>query len=301
MAKNLLYLSKSFLLFSIQLLVIQSGSLTNASRIPKFSNSLKDLEESQKGQRVQGLREVKHYLNRFGYLNYKDSNNFEDDEFDEALEVAIKTYQTYFHLKVTGKLDTDTIKQMSIPRCGVPDIINGSLTQPQFAFFPGNPRWPFYKRNLKYAFQSSAPPNVELVDIKEACTYAFGEWARFSDFRFEFTEQVEDADLVLGFHRVDHGDGLPFDGLGGDFAHAFPPTNGRLHYDADEIWNNSLDLLPYQTDLKAVSLHEIGHLLGLGHTTFELSIMYPAIRVGKTKRGLSSDDMDGLLTLYSRS
>nr|XP_023911837.1 metalloendoproteinase 2-MMP-like [Quercus suber] len=232
------------------------------------------LGESQKGQRVQGLREVKHYLNKFGYLNYKDSNNFEDDEFDEALEVAIKTYQTHFHLKVTGKLDTNTIKQMSIPRCGVPDIINRSLTQPQFEFFPGNPRWPFYKRNLEYAFQSSAPPNIKLK---------------------------MPIDLVLGFHRVDHGDGQPFDGLGGFFAHAFPPTNGRLHYDADEIWSNSLDLLPYQTDLKAVSLHGIGHLLGLGHSAFEPSTMYPAIRVGKTKRGLSSDDMDGLLTLYSRS
>ncbi|XP_065624226.1 metalloendoproteinase 2-MMP-like [Quercus suber] len=120
MAKNLLYLSKASLLLLIQLLAIQSGSLTNAKRIPEFSKSLKDVEESQKGQRVQGLREVKHYLNKYGYLNYEYSNNFEKDEFDEALEVAIKTFQIFFHLKVTGKLDTDTIKKC---QCRVVELL----------------------------------------------------------------------------------------------------------------------------------------------------------------------------------
>ena len=83
--------------------------------------SLKDVEESQEGQWVQGLREVKHYLKKYGYLNYEDSNNFEEDEFDEALEVAIKTYQTFFHLKVTGKLDTDSIKKMR--QCRVVELL----------------------------------------------------------------------------------------------------------------------------------------------------------------------------------
>ena len=162
MAKNLLYLSKASLLLLIQLLATQSGSFTNAKRIPEFSKSLKDVEESQ------------HYLNKYGYLNYEDSNNFEEDEFDEALEVAIKTYQTFFHLKVTGKLDTDTIKKMSMPRCGVADIINGNLTHPQFSFLGGEPKWPYYKRHLQYAIVSSAIPNVNLTEVKKACSLAFG-------------------------------------------------------------------------------------------------------------------------------
>lgn len=56
------------------------------------------------------------------------------------MEVAIKTYQTFFDLKVTGKLDADTVKQMSIPRCGVADgINNGSLIHPQFLESGRNP------------------------------------------------------------------------------------------------------------------------------------------------------------------
>ncbi|KAM4132153.1 hypothetical protein ACJW30_01G228900 [Castanea mollissima] len=264
-----------------------------------FSSPLKDVEESQKGQRVQGLREVKHYLNKYGYLNYEDSNNFEDDEFDEALEFAIKKYQTYFHLNVTGKLDTDTIKEMSLPRCGVPDIINGSLTQPEFAFMPGVPKWPYYMRNLKYAFESTATPNLKLYEIKAGCSYGFGQWARFSDFKFEFTDNVRDADMIIGFHRGDHGDGMPFDGRGGELAHAMPPTNGRLHFDADENWTIGANVGPNQVDFMGVSLHEVGHLLGLDHSRIESSIMYPRIVEGVKKRGLSSDDMEGLLSLYS--
>ncbi|KAL0014792.1 hypothetical protein SO802_001861 [Lithocarpus litseifolius] len=311
MAKKLLYLSKASLLILIQLLEIQSGSFTNAKRI-EFSKSLKDLEESQKGQTVhleesqkgqtvQGLREVKHYLNKYGYLNYEDSNNFEEDEFDEAMEVAIKAYQTFFHLKVTGKLDIDTTKQMSIPRCGVPDIMNGSLTQPQFSFIPGKPIWPYNKHNLTYAFVSSTGPNVNVHQMKAAGSYAFREWAKISNFTFQLTGDVSNADLILGFHRGDHGDGLPFDGPGGHLAHAFPPTNGRLHYDADENWTVGNTVSPNQIDLRGVSLHEIGHLLGLGHSSNESSIMYPSIKEGQKKRGLSSDDMDGLKSLYSSS
>ncbi|XP_030943942.1 metalloendoproteinase 2-MMP-like [Quercus lobata] len=301
MAKNLLYLSKASLLLLIQLLVIQSGSFINAGQIPEFSNSFKDLEGSYKGLRVLGLHEAKLYLNKFGYLNYKDSNKIEDDEFDEDLEVAIKTYQTFFDLKVTGKLDADTIKQMSIPRCGVADSINnGSLIHPQFSFTAGKPKWPYNERHLLYAIQSGvATPDLDLADIKEACSYAFGEWEKPFDFTFEFTEEVGDADIVLGFFHGDHGDGHPFDGISGILAHAYPPTNGRMHFDADEFWSNSLNLKPYETDLKGVTLHEIGHILGLSHSKLKKAIMYPYFDIGENKRGLSSDDEKGLLVLYT--
>ncbi|KAK9991760.1 hypothetical protein SO802_026745 [Lithocarpus litseifolius] len=51
--------------------------------------------------------------------------------------------------------------------------------------------------------------------------------------------------------------GTPFDGAGGTLAHAFAPTNGRFHYDADEKW--SVGAIPDSYDLETVTLHEIGH------------------------------------------
>lgn len=57
------------------------------------------------------------------------------------MEVAIKTYQTFFDLKVTGKLDTDTVKQMSIRvvEYVADSINNGSLIHPQFSESGRNP------------------------------------------------------------------------------------------------------------------------------------------------------------------
>jgi predicted Zn-dependent protease len=80
------------------------------------------------------------------------------------------------------------------------------------------------------------------------------------------------------------------------FAHAFAPTNGRFHYDADERW--SVGAVPNAFDLETVALHEIGHLLGLGHSSVQGAIMFPSIAPGGTK-GLHKDDIDGIKVLYN--
>ncbi|KAI6700634.1 hypothetical protein NL676_014958 [Syzygium grande] len=82
--------------------------------------SFQSLEGTVKGQTRQGIREVKRYLKAFGYLDYGEGENDDvtlmDDKFDETLESALKSYQEFYHLKVTGKLDDNTVKQMSALR-----------------------------------------------------------------------------------------------------------------------------------------------------------------------------------------
>jgi hypothetical protein len=54
-----------------------------------------------------------------------------------------------------------------------------------------------------------------------------------------------------------------------------------------------------RADLQSVATHEIGHLLGLDHTTLLSSTMFPIISEGVNyAKALSTDDMIGVSTIY---
>lgn len=277
---------------------------------------LNHLQGCHKGDRTKGVRELKHYLEKFGYLNYNQSSDrihADDDDFDDALESAVKTYQLNYHLNVSGNLDLQTVSKMMMPRCGVADIINGTTRMgsgkkgrnlrglgsfhpvSRYTFMNGNPRWPASKYRLTYGF---APGT--LTAAKDAVSRAFTSWASISRFTFSYIEDYEIADIEIGFERGDHGDGTinSFDGPGGTIAHAFRPTIGLFHYDADERWAVGPAAGSQDIDLETVALHEIGHLLGLGHSDVEGAIMFSSIAPGTTK-GLHEDDIQGIRALYN--
>ncbi|KAF7135847.1 hypothetical protein RHSIM_Rhsim08G0060600 [Rhododendron simsii] len=105
--------TKFFKLFLCILLFSLALSLPSHARPskPKAENPtsfdfIKHLEGCQKGQTVKGLQQLKKYLEAFGYLNYSpDQTSANDDDFDNSLEAAIKTYQLNYHLKTTGISD----------------------------------------------------------------------------------------------------------------------------------------------------------------------------------------------------
>ncbi|KAL6187426.1 hypothetical protein ACLB2K_038825 [Fragaria x ananassa] len=285
---------------------VNTTSATAWDAFQKFGNC-------RPGEKVDGLAKLKKYFNYFGYIPNLPTNF--TDEFDDELQSALKTYQKNFNLNVTGELDDQTINHLVRPRCGNPDIVNGTTTMHSgkpvsfnnsklhtvghYSFFPGTPVWPTGRRDLTFAFL----PDNELSDeAKSVFISAFQKWSTVIPMTFTETTSYYSADIKIGFFVGDHGDGEAFDGVLGTLAHAFSPPSGLFHLDEDENWVIGGDIttstVTSAIDLESVAVHEIGHLLGLGHSSVEESIMYPTITSKTKKVDLANDDVEGIQSLY---
>nr|XP_043632278.1 metalloendoproteinase 5-MMP-like [Erigeron canadensis] len=260
-------------------------------------NPIKHLQGCHKGDKVQGLHKLKLYLSKYGYLNYQHSPDHTNaDEFDEELDAALKSYQNFYHLNATGVLDETTVSQMLVPRCGHPDKTthqHGAKllhTVSHYSFFQNKPKWPPSKSHLTYAFDSNYPSNYIPPVVR-----AFNTWTRSSKyFTFSRVSSIQGADLKIAFERPQHGD---VDFEPGVLAHAYAPTDGRFHYNSDVSWSVGPGPVPNYFDLETVALHEIGHLLGLGHSQYRDAVMFSGIPAG-TVKGLNFDDIQGIKVLY---
>uniref|UniRef100_A0A915C917 Peptidase metallopeptidase domain-containing protein n=1 Tax=Parascaris univalens TaxID=6257 RepID=A0A915C917_PARUN len=133
--------------------------------------------------------------------------------------------------------------------------------------------------------------------VRNTLHRAFYLWQSVSSIRFyELPEESRRiADINVIFAKGAHGDKLPFDGKDGIVAHAFYPTEGKLHFDADERWtlNRKDGVNLYQT-----AVHEIGHIIGLEHSTDERAVMFPSYRPYDPDYTLADDDVRGVRRLY---
>ncbi|XP_038711726.1 metalloendoproteinase 1-like [Tripterygium wilfordii] len=280
-------------LFSFAVLAYPNRQTTSSPF--EFLSKLKGFE---KGNTAEEISQLRKYLNRFGYLSNNNIQTQDVNAFDDNISSAIKAYQTFFNLKPTGTLDAETVSKMMAPRCGVPDIrMHGNnKTNLDYAFFPYKPRWAPEQFSLTYAF----PPDVTFFRayVMAPVASAFETWRSvFPNFTFTLIKDFEEADLKISFQKRDHGDGDPFDGAGGVLAHSFEPTDGRCHLDVEENW--VVGAVADGFDIGSIALHEIGHLLGLAHTSVQNVVMYPFFSPGMTKLDLSEDDRQGIKALYS--
>ncbi|XP_066296423.1 matrix metalloproteinase-16-like [Branchiostoma lanceolatum] len=195
-------------------------------------------------------------------------------------------------LGLRGPDSTGPARVLRRPRCGVADVEN-----------PGSSdvRWPRTDLTYKISYYT-ADLTREEVDI--AIADAFGLWESVSSLRF--TRTFGTADIDISFVYGDHfHDQDPFDGPstaagGGSLAHAFPPDidsdfRGDVHFDDSETW--TMDKKE-GINLYQLAVHEIGHSLGLSHSTQHNSVMYPYYHGLRRHFRLHPDDIRHIQRLY---
>lgn len=230
---------------------------------------------------------VQHYLENY-YNLAKDVEKFIRRKDSSPVVKKIQEMQNFLGLKVTGKLDSDTLEVMHKPRCGVPDVRG-------FRTFPGMPKW--RKTHLTYRIV-----NYTLDLPRDAIDSAFEKalkvWEEVTPLTFSKIYEGE-ADIMISFAVGAHGDFHPFDGPGKSLAHAFSPgpgINGDAHFDDDEHWTKDTSGI----NLFLAAAHELGHSLGLEHSKNPEALMFPVYNplTNPARFRLSGDDVDGIQSLY---
>jgi matrixin/CARDB protein/VCBS repeat protein/dockerin type I repeat protein len=145
--------------------------------------------------------------------------------------------------------------------------------------------------SLRYWFESYSS-DLTQAQQRNAIISALNEWATYANITWS-EAQGPDENSSIDFSFASN------DGQGGTLAFAYypPPSNpepraGDICFDDDDTWTVDGS----GTDLFSVALHELGHSLGLAHSSDSDAVMY-AYYSGQVT-GLAQDDISGIQSIY---
>lgn len=153
-------------------------------------------------------------------------------------------------------------------------------------------RWP-EPVTLGYVIEERGSP-VPVAFWRAAVERACKTWNDTGVVQFRPAETGAEPDVTVGWRKGHHGACEPF-GTNSTVAHSGPVKPGTfIHFDADREWQRREDDAEGYS-IYATAVHELGHVLGLGHTVDPAAVM----RTGVIRSApLARSDLAGLHSLY---
>ena len=263
----------------------------------KHYSPILNLKLTRKDATSEGLSHVQEYLVRFGYLKH---DSYTANRLDNATSEALSNFQERFRIEKTGLFDESTRNQMGVSRCGLPDRLGVE--------FKIVCCWNRRNQTLALTFAFNNGTNdIAGTDEFQAVRNAFQTWAAVIPFTFTEVNSNQNPDVLIDWRPANDPD---LSMIGGIVAHSdYPPGCSvvvpqnslplPIHFDDSEnSW--AIGSVAGALDVETVALHEIGHILGLDHSTVPGSVMWPSMGLNTIFRVLTQDDIDGVQACYGR-